>query len=734
MSALGSNFQRLFSRPSILHSGVRSNEVIRKIFIAIFCGAYPLWFMWPVLVQNRIATIGWKPTDVSASIQFAQIYSNQATPWARNLFTNYPFGESSWRWQEFTQLIPRSFLWIGSHILSPIGATNLFIYLGWALTGLATYSLAKRIGIRTVFALSAVLIVEMLPWMRLRIINHPNYVHMWPLVMMLIAVVDLQSMGISKSVKKISFALAICFLFDPYIAWFAVLILAIGMLTTPSNSERQVGINLKVAGLVIIVSVFLIQTFVRILDSLAIAGNQFSNSRRAKNIDLVFLSDYSGQLSDWFRMDPAHLLFPQISRYRIDLAAEYPTYGGIVCALGIIILLLNIRDKNKSYERFLSVVAIVGVLMTLKPVLHIGPIAFPNITYFLRYAMVGVRFMSRFALIAQIVLPLIAILAWQKFINKREVKGSRKRLLGALSLILLVLTMLDLNPWAGRVLYQPQKEFSSLSMLIEKEKNPGLLVLPLNGLSRTIQNYLDVPVANSLFGSKEEREIAEAASRGPLALSAILVERQITHVLLPDRNFTNESWNSYLRLYELPTAAFTFEGSAFLPGSYTGESIKFDLYRVLRNVLPSCASCGIGPYNTDLQLSGDLLPREGDVRWNMGGDVQLSIPKSLDRPFIYDLSVKIVTLKPNHQILVEHDGRKSVVRIKGTSQTLSWRVSSDQTIQISSISSCVTPESVGMGADPRKLCFGITTIDVAPVQVLESSNQSLFEKQLSDNN
>ncbi len=732
MSALGSNFQRSFPRPSILQSGARSNDVIRKIFIAIFCGAYPLWFMWPVLVQNRNATIGWKPTDVSASIQFAQIYSNQATPWARNLFTNYPFGESSWRWQEFTQLIPRSFLWLGSHFLSPIATTNVLIYLGWAGTGLATYALAKRIGLRPIFAMSAVLIIEALPWLRLRVMNHPSYVHMWPLVLMLIAVMDSQSTGFLKNAKKLSLAFALCVLFDPYFAWFAILILAIGMLTIPSNSERKVGFKLRTGGLFIVVSVVLIQTFVRFLDSLANAGNQFGNSRRAKNIDLSFLSQFSGQLTDWFRTGPSHLLFPQPGRYDVDFAVEYPTYGGFICAMGLGALLLGIRNKNKSYMRFLSIVAIVAMFMTLKPILHLGPFAFPNITYLLRYAMIGVRHQGRFGLIAQIVLPLIALIAWQNSTNKREVKSLGKKLWSLLGLGLLVFAIIDLNPWAGRDIFQPQKEFSSLNAAIKKEVKPSLLVLPLNGLSRSIQNYVNVPIANSLFGSMEEQEIAEAASRGPLALSSLLNERQITHVLLPDRYLTNAIWNSHSRLYDLPGELFMLQASEFLPGVYTGESVKFDLYRVLRNSQPSCQSCGIGPYSTQLQFTGDLLPIEGEHRWNTGGEVQMVLPTSLNQTFFYDLSVKIVTLLPNHEILVERDGVKSVVKIHGQSKTLFWRVSSAQTIRISNISTCVTPESLGAGVDPRKLCFAVITTDVTPVQVLEPRNQDLFEKKLDN--
>jgi hypothetical protein len=728
MSAQDSYSQRLFSKISILRSGTRTNEMIRKALITIFCGAYPLWFMWPVLVQNRIATIGWKPTDVSASIQFAQIYSSQATPWSRNLFTNFPFGESAWRWQEFTQLMPRSFLWLGSHFFSPIATTNLLIYLGWAGTGLATYVLAKRIGLKPIFAMSAVLIIEALPWLRLRAINHPGYMHMWPLVLMLIAVMDSQSTGFLKNAKRISLAFALCALFDPYFAWFAVLILAIGMLTTPSTLDRRVGLKLKTTGMLIIGSIVLLQVLVRTLDVVLNSGNDFGNSRKVGNTDLGFLSYFSGQLTDWFRTGPSHLLFPQPGRYDVDFAVEHPAYGGFICAIGLGFLLLGIWNRNKSHERVLSVVVIVAILMTLKPILNLGPFAFPNITYFLRYAMIGVRHPGRFGLIAQIVLPMIALIEWQNFINKRKVKGLRKKLWSSLGLGLLVFAIIDLNPWAGREIFQPQEDFSSLNAAIKKEAKPSLLVLPLDGLSRPIQNYVNVPIANSLFGSKEEQEIAEAASRGPLALSSLLSERKITHVLLPDRYSTNATWNSHSRLYDLPSELFALQASAFLPGVYTGESIKFDLYKVLRNSLPSCKSCGIGPYSTELQFSGDLLPLEGDIRWSMGGDVQILLPTSLTKTFIYDLSIKIVTLSPNHEILVEHDGIKSVEKINGLSKTLFWRVSSEQVISISNISPCATPESLGNGIDPRKLCYGVTTTEVRPVQVPDPSNHELLEK------
>jgi hypothetical protein len=112
----------------------------------------------------------------------------------------------------------------------------------------------------------------------------------------------------------------------------------------------------------------------------------------------------------------------------------------------------------------------------------------------------------------------------------------------------------------------------------------------------------------------------------------------------------------------------------------------------------------------------------------MGGEVQLSIPKSLEKTFFYDVSIKIATLSPNHQILIENNGRNYVVTINGLTKILSWRVSSEQTIRISSKSPCISPSSVGMGTDPRELCFGITTTNVIPVQFPESSSQSLFEK------
>ena len=76
----------------------------------------PTWLLWPAFrLENGL--IGPKASDPTGYVQFSQSYSRLSSPFSTSTFNSWPNGLSVTRWQEFTQLIPRTYLWFSSKFL-----------------------------------------------------------------------------------------------------------------------------------------------------------------------------------------------------------------------------------------------------------------------------------------------------------------------------------------------------------------------------------------------------------------------------------------------------------------------------------------------------------------------------------------------------------------------------------------------------------------------------------------
>jgi hypothetical protein len=687
---------------------------IQRGMVGVVLMAYPVWYLSPSFKSNSCTLIGSKPTDVGASVVAARMYKSAAWPWSHQNVTAAPLGESPWRWQELSQLNSRTLLWVLSKIFDACAAVNVYMTIGWILTGLSVYLLSRSLGVRPLLGALSGLLTEVHPWWRSRLENHPNYLHYWPLVFLIGALIHHRKNQTRQSRLIVAVALFVSLLFDPYIAWFSVFIVVIyhvTVLLTESGLHSRRSALWSIAALLSLA--LLVNGTLRIVDWHQVSQRPGYGGRTFGLTSESFIRFFSGSIWDWIKPGEGHPIIPISSSRDLNFAVEYPHYLGLVGLVGVAGFLFGRKYVGVFNTAFLGITTLISFLLTLPPVLSLGPISVPNLSYFLRFLAIGLRHYARIGSLAQIILVVLAgVLAeWLLTSKRSQWFASRHTLISILGVCLFV----DLYPAAGRTFYDLSERLEPLEQLVTDSGENSVLVLPLNGFANVVASYTTLNVVNSLFGSRTDRDIDNAASISGIELSRALGRLGVKFVFKARDNPNLGKWNQYPLLYELPSAYFHRVATIELPGAYYGEVVDFDLYRVRAAESQGCHPCGPGPNRTSVEVSGDILSPESGVRWSFGDEVRLSIPKSQGAKAQYWMTVTINTLVESKTLALQVGSARSLVVSTGNRLELDIRVSSEQIVKLLAVDRCLSPNQLGLSDDPRRLCYSISSIVVTPV-------------------
>ena len=688
---------------------------------------YPSLFMLPALSPfNETMMGGEGSTDLGFGFWNFQMLEKMPTPWSTNFLVNAPNGETFWKLSTIVNGLFWLFAWLQTRIISPMLALNITIWLGWVLSGVAAYFLARHVGASKLGSIFSGLAVQFLPWLREKVLTHFEYTYFCiPLLCVLLAL-----RWVEEPTKKRLFQCCI-FLFSVFfisLYWFYLcsfilfVILLLQTKTLIRSAKRiktQWGIFLSVILCLGVYSLVQIYTYLnRSTVKNPIWERPLAIATRAE-VDL-----FNKPLNYFVRPPSYHLLFPTKVPIGNGSLEDTVSYAGLVVLVFALIGVLYASTRHPKLKfthlKALSAVAIAASLITVQT--NRGVFSIPVVL--IRNVMPGARVFSRFGIITETLICVIAgvgfsvVLAWV----------TAKRFKIVVGLICFVLLVVDFNPFARRVFDNDYSSFHEIRKELKKIEDPVTFVF---GLDKTPWvpplSYID---NKTLFTWREQiqnyPEVFLFASRGALDLASYLKSRGVTNLVVP-----MQSDGSYRLLYKFGGTAsidMNLDERYFVRLASAEGKYPAALFGIRTDFLSSyCKSCrpyevvwsGVNPDFYRFLWNSDI----GQRQYFDGPEISWVRPNEEPKFYIRDNSVKKntyrVTLKLNAafgplaqpQVLIirSNSDRKIVLLAPGAPYSVTFIISDGEPVSLSNYLPCTRVNDVETNS---QLCYGISDLEI----------------------
>ena len=187
---------------------------IKNSRLIAFFLAYPFLYMAPVLNLGNRSRLGSGRSDMNGTILFAQQLKEMKLPWSQTAWLGFPEETSFWVFTRFSQTIHWVTVYILTRFLSANEAVNLILLLGWTLTGLLAYLVAREIGVSKHISIAVGLSTQSLPWIREKIEEHLSYVYICVPLLVILCLMKFIRNHSSKNIFALIGSIAFTFIFD----------------------------------------------------------------------------------------------------------------------------------------------------------------------------------------------------------------------------------------------------------------------------------------------------------------------------------------------------------------------------------------------------------------------------------------------------------------------------------------------------------------------------------------
>jgi hypothetical protein len=691
----------------------------KKIMPSCLLTVYPFWFMSPVLFSRNSSTLTSSiDSDINGAYASAQMLKKMTWPWSRNMMLNAPIGESFWSLTNLSQALNSILIWLFTRLMNPFAAVALFVIVGWVLTGIVVYLIARHLKVGKFAAICGGLFCEMLPWIRERALVHTSYVWLCvPLLVLYLALRFFSDPNRKSFFLLIAAAIATMF-FDLYWFWlsfWAAIFMGAVWLTHLRPSIRAWRFSFKLLLAFAPIISFAVGVFV--YKSISLRMSESGSAFRPLLVSsLQEVNEYNGSLYRFIKPDYAHMFFPKA----VGLVSPIDdvNYAGIFIVMGAVFgSVLAFLQKNRAVVS-ICLTAIFLTLLTLKTGNVFG------IVEAFRYLMPGVRRFSRAGMIVE---GLLCVLACY-FVHQVLIRIYNRRLLSCVfALFLIVFVILDLNPTSRRYVQHDISNWNSIKSAISVSDRPVILELPPQfNLGYFPIHYLDLPQVRTLKDRDWFEKFRLHASLGEEDFVSFLQSRGITHVIVAKSDYENRilhyKWGKASSVsIDLTDSRFVYAAES--PGEV--PSVLLKVQAISSDV--HCINCK--PYEiewfsvrqdfytigaSDYNAANQIDPK---FSWAYPSDnVKFQIVNSDKEKVEYETTIDFVPAfgvnAPPQVLSVSFGTEIYAVRLTaGVIARLTIVVPANELISIRPLLPCAVVSKVEPGnPDPRTLCFGISSV------------------------
>ena len=680
---------------------------------------YPVFVLSRVLFWETESRLGPVSSDMDGTLRNVQRISVEGIFATCSRWNDFPVCTSVYTPSFVLRLGFNPLFALLTTFFNPQLALNLAILFGWVSTGLVVFLLCRHLRMTRINSYVAVLLVQVLPWMREKSTEHFAYMFVSiPLLTIYFALLLLEKPGRLR-LALTALSVATTGLFDLYWFYFSLSGLAIALCILPksqvhqsSETQFRPSLNrwLALLGLVIgYLSLISLGRHLTTQDAFVSIGE-----RQLEPASASFVASFSGSMFDYF--------VPNAVGEFLGIGSFDPGRGSDnIYPFGLAIFVLAVlgfrSHRNLLETKFLGITSVFYILLSIGKIE--GPLVeIPPLNALFRLVFPGVRVFLRSGLLAEVIICIFAALGFSqisKLIDSRRLKG-------VIATTLFIIIFVELRPIN---LPKPNvigREFSSLKEFVEETPNSALL-LTKSSIIEDIRS-IKVPIANSPDKSWERTYFAVAA-QGNQSLAEFLQLKGITFVLaqLNERGqpFIDGSIQDYaLFSTELGEPYFQRLGSPIRSNLNQDRVLQLLKVKGQKTSLTFNVPCLGAAVNFDPQTQIDpgVSQEISDDVWWISSPKQILMPDfvlSPPCPGKFHLHLEIVpalgqwATKQTIQFRTRKT-QKSLELVPGERSTVLIPMDEGR-IDVESFEPCFIPsKSIPNNSDGRTLCFGITRL------------------------
>lgn len=638
-----------------------------RVSVMVSMLLFPIGHMWGAIVEG--GRVGSGPSDMNGTLFILQSLRLMDTPWAKTVRLGFPEGISFWDPVNIIHAIPNLSGWVLTRFFEPILVLNFFIIVGWSLTGLSAFWIARLLKIEVLPAICAGLLVQMLPWFTVKVPNHIYYVwYFLPLSSIALAL----SLKFSDEGKLIGFGtlsscLAFTFFTDTYL--FVISVFSVGIVTVCMPATRNKirysmrklhRISDKFRLLLIGTSVAMIGAVITWLTSFFRKFNEVNvaNGNPARGVTaLEEIVKWSGSITDFVTPASDHWIFS--GEVHQAGKSDFVTYGGIVPVLLVVFLpILSLRKFKSREVACLFLISLGCILASLRPINLLGLQV--SLNSVMRYLLPGIRAFARFAPVGQ---ALIVILAVYSATHITSRFFPRKFSIAVLGCLLLGIGV-DLSPNLNAPTYLNLAHYEEFQQELEGSGSTRGLLIPDGKLEaidlsmETAPDSIDWPIMND-FQGKWRPPVLLRAGLGSAELAAYLLSHDIDRVIARTDNLSRPVIRGFLQ--DSVRTELVLDPNYFKPlvrqmGMDGQEVILLEV--VNSGVEQSCEKCLLAQLLFTPQLdslgasAGQLID---GILWAQGDLLEFhsELIDDAELDVLTRVRIEVVTLDPEVDVILE---------------------------------------------------------------------------------
>ena len=675
----------------------------------------------------------WKTTsDVGYYVWVAQQLNKMSTPWSHNFMINAPTGVPFWSPATTVNGIYWLILWVLTRVLAPIVAVNLILLAGWILSGVSAFIMAKWLGARYSAAIVSGISLEMLPWVREKLIVHPLYVFWFvPIFVMLAALKFLRETSF-KNLVILASCVCMTFFVDLYWFWFTFDLVVVVLLVNAvhcGKSWMRWAMWQRISSIASITAFpILVYKFYGLVQQRTLSSISWERPLEISSPE--FINIFQGSINRFFTTPPEHLFVK--SNFLLGLAREdIVNYAGISLVLLSLVAIWGMGKQSTYYRRGVFTTwaaAVVFAILTLPTSYTVLGLNLGKSVDILRIVNPGVRVFSRTGMISQAMLCVLAGVGVSKIAT--YVRWRRTAVL-----VLLILISADLNPLARRLSNADYVSYTHIREELSQSANPVVLeIWPALNRWYFPRYYIDSPNTFTwLEYNNRSSEVRLQASLGIENFYRYLISRDVTHVLIPrDSDNVRNYWAKWSHIGAID---LEFDSKYFDEVASADGDVPATLFKLQQRIQGDyCRQCqpyqvewsgvryGFVGMNRSAQDLQSYYEDGARISWAHGGESpSFKISSSDAGKRSFNVSISMVPafgpMAPPQIVSIQTKESMKVVKLSVGIQTeVNLTVSSGEVVSFRTFLPCVVPSTIEPGnTDQRQLCFGVTNFSVSEV-------------------
>jgi hypothetical protein len=649
-----------------------------------------------------------------------------------NILDNAPQGISYWNLPAMVQGVNWLAIWLLNLVLPPIQAVTWWVWIGWVLSGLSVYWLAKKIGANEFGAVNAAIFFEMLPWVREKASTHIAYVFICIPVIVILLLFRYDDKGTKLRLFSLLLFIVTIGFFDLYWFYFSSTLIVLYVLFRFKKIVRifivsQRVFKVSVLGISITLSTGCAIVFLTLKRRLVTTG-----SSSLLNVwNLEFVDQFQTPLWYYLRPSSYHLLYP-LSVPDVASTEDIVHYAGLLgTLLAFSVFYRPIKEGNFSFDwkvKFLVFCALIFAVLTIPSSVGFWGLEISTPVSLYRFVTPGIRVYSRGGLIAESIICVLAGLALSRIFGS-DVPFTRRK---AAAIAVALVVIIDLNPFGGRNLNSDFANYRKIRNSLAPVNSSNLYILqPETDPWYFPPHITDARIIDDPRDRNWDTGIWNAASDGECSFAAWLNERGATHILVPNDGDQQGRYSRKWGMY--PSVTLDFEtSSCFEYQESSDDGMGGFLYRVTSigpntfmadNQFPILEWSGVRElfFRTNYD-KGVLFEDSRSLSWVIDGEepkIRIKSESNLVSRYVVSLSLAAAygeNAQP--QVIGFKYGEKTeIVHLEsGPPRTFSIELVGSEQITLKNFLPCTVPSTRDPNnSDTRRLCYAITDVRVKTV-------------------